>query len=135
MTLEEIKAHFEQKNEFSSMIGIKILELSDGYCKGELPLQGMLYNTYGIVHGGCIFSLADTIGGVAALSHGNQVVTLDSNIQYLSPASQTDRLIAEAKEIKYGTKVAVYDVRITNAEGALIASSTFSYFVLADKFC
>ena len=74
------------------------------------------------MHGGCIFTLADTIGGSAALTHGVKVVTLDSTIHYLKPALHTEKLIAEAREIKYGSTVAVYEVSITNAEGDLLST-------------
>jgi len=131
MTIDEIKAHFsEQKEEFSSMVGIEILELEVGFCKGRFILNPKHMNSYGIVHGGCTYTLADTITGAAALSHGKQVVTLNGSINYLSPASNTDALYAEAKEVKYGSKIAVYDVTITNAEGDLIANGNFSFFIL-----
>lgn len=131
LTIEEIKAYFAQKREeFSSLVGIELVDISIGYCKAKLPLRPELMNSYGIIHGGCTYTLADTVSGVAALSHGKQVVTLSGSINYLNPASNTDALYAEAKEIKYGSKVAVYDVTITNAEGNLIANGSFSLFIL-----
>lgn len=132
MTIDEVKGLFTKgKEEFSSMIGIEILELSVGYCKGKLPLKPELTNSYGIVHGGCTYTLADTIAGAAALSHGKQVVTSHGSINYLNPASNTDALYAEAQEIKYGSRIAVYDVTITNAEGEFIAKGDFSLFILS----
>ncbi len=82
------------------------------------------------MHGGCIFTLADTIGGSAALTHGVKVVTLDSTIHYLKPAIHTEKLIAEAREIKYGSTIAVYEVSITNAEGDLLSTVLLSFFIL-----
>ena len=82
---------------------------------------------------GCIFTLADTIGGSAALTRGAKVVTLDSTIHYLRPAIHTEKLIAEAREIKYGSTVAVYEVSITNAQGELLSTVLLSFFILADK--
>lgn len=86
------------------------------------------------MHGGCIFTLADTIGGSAALTHGVKVVTLDSTIHYLKPALHTEKLIAEAREIKYGSTVAVYEeVSITNAEGDLLSTVLLSFFILGNS--
>ena len=131
MTIEEIKAYFsEKREEFSSLVGIALDDISVGYCKAKLTLRPELMNSYGIVHGGCTYTLADTVSGVAALSHGKQVVTLSGSINYLSPAANTNALYAEAKEVKYGSKIAVYDVTITNTEGDLIANGNFSLFIL-----
>ena len=120
-------------NGFISKLGIQITDLALGYCKGELCLNETLNNPYGSVHGGCIFTLADTIGGSAALTHGTKVVTLDSTIHYLKPAIHTEKLVAEAREIKYGSTVAVYEVSITNAEGDLLSTVLLSFFILADS--
>ena len=86
-----------------------------------------------ITHGGCTFALADTIGGCAALTHGGSVVTVDSSIHYLTPACNTEKLIAEAKEIKYGSKIAVYEVNIYKNDGTIVATSTQSYFIVSNN--
>lgn len=130
MTIEELKKRAQNAPGFIPLVGIEFTEASLGYCKGELTVRAELSNPYGMVHGGCIFTLADTIGGSAALTHDKPIVTVDSNIHYLSPAINTTKLIAEAREIKYGSKIAVYEVNITNDNGDLIATSTMSYFIM-----
>ncbi len=85
------------------------------------------------MHGGCTFALADTIGGSAALTHGDSIVTVDSNIHYLAPACDTEKLVAEAKEIKYGSTIAVYEVNVYKADGTMVATSTQSYFIISAK--
>ena len=109
---DEIRNHFYGTLGFIQLLDMRITELSEGYCKGEMPLRPEILNPLGTVHGGCTFALADTIGGSAALTHGNSVVTVDSNIHYLAPACNTEKLIAEAKEIKYGSTIAVYEVNV-----------------------
>lgn len=126
---EEIVEGIKGKG-FINELGIGITEISEGCCKGELPLDERLLNPYGTVHGGCIFALADTIGGCAALTHGEKVVTLDSTIHYLNPAMNTDKLIAMAREIKYGSKIAVYEVTITDAGEQIVATIMLTYCIL-----
>ncbi len=55
--------------------------------------------------------------------------TVDSTIHYLAPACDTEKLIAEAKEVKYGSKVAVYEVNIFKDDGTIVATSMQSYFI------
>ena len=130
---DAIKNHFYGTLGFIQLLDMRISELSDGYCKGEMPLRPEILNPLGNVHGGCTFALADTIGGSAALTHGNSVVTVDSSIHYLTPACNTEKLVAEAKEIKYGSTIAVYEVNVYKADGTMVATSIQSYFVFSDK--
>lgn len=129
MNYDHIKERFYHSEGFIQLLGMKIVDISHGYCKGVLPIKPEHLNPQGIVHGGCTFALADTIGGSAALTHGKNVVTVDSTIHYLAPACNTKKLIAEAKEIKYGSKIAVYEVNIFNDDGTMIAASMQSYFI------
>lgn len=129
MNYDDIKEHFYQSEGLIQLLGMKIIDISYGYCKGELPIRPKHFNPQGIVHGGCTFALADTIGGCAALTHGKNIVTVDSTIHYLAPACSTKKLIAEAKEIKYGSKIAVYEVNIFKDDDTLVATSMQSYFV------
>ncbi|MDE6911402.1 MAG: PaaI family thioesterase [Lachnospiraceae bacterium] len=130
---DAIKNHFYGTLGFIQLLDMRITELSEGYCKGEMPLRPEILNPLGSVHGGCTFALADTIGGSAALTHGNSVMTVDSNIHYLAPARNTEKLVAEAKEIKYGSTIAVYEVNVYKADGTMVATSIQSYFVFSDK--
>ena len=118
------------KKGFIEDIGIEILEISTGFCKGRIKLEKRHQNPLGTVHGGCLFTLADTIGGLAAISHGYQVVTLNSEIHYLNPAVDTTCIIATSKEIKFGKHTSVYEVSITNDKEQLVATTTLTYFCL-----
>ena len=60
-------------------------------------------------------------------------MTVDSNIHYLAPACNTEKLIAEAKEIKYGSTIAVYEVNVYKTDGTMVATSTQSYFMVPKK--
>ena len=132
--MEQYQAMLEQMNKMPAFIpwrGITVLEMKPGYCKGEINVRDELNNPLGMVHGGIIFSLADTVGGLAVIAqdcHEN-LVTLNSNINYLRPAVNTPKLTAEARMVKHGSKVAVYTVDITDTEGALIANAVTSYFI------
>ncbi|MCD8039028.1 MAG: PaaI family thioesterase [Lachnospiraceae bacterium] len=130
MNYDHIKEHFYNEQGFIHLLGMRITEISQGYCKGEISMKPEILNPQGIVHGGCTFALADTIGGSAALTHGKNVVTVDSTIHYLTPAYNTQKLIAEAREIKYGSRIAVYEVNIFKDNGTLVAISTQSYFIM-----
>ena len=127
---KELIEYCNQNNNFCKFLGVQITELEQGYAKGEMKIKEQLLNIYHTVHGGSIFSLADTIGGLAALSYGNSVVTMSSDFHYLSAAAGIDKIYATAREIKHGKKISVYDVEIRDDGGRLVAKGTFSYFDL-----
>ena len=131
MTYKEILDQMYKTPAFIPFLGINITELDSGYCKGEMELKPEHLNPLGMAHG-CVFSLADTIGGLAAISHNPEatVVTVSSNINYLRPAENTTKLVAQSREIKYGSKVAVYEVNVTSDDGTLLASAVNNYFIL-----
>lgn len=133
MNYDEIRNHFYGTPGLIQLLNMKITEISEGCCKGEMPLRPEILNPLGTVHGGGTFALADTIGGCAALTHGGSVVTVDSSIHYLAPACDTEKLVAEAKEIKYGSNIAVYEVNIYKADGTIVATSIQSYFIVSEK--
>lgn len=130
MTLERIIQFRTLHNRFMQMLGIRVLEVEEGYAKCEMPVQEDFYNPNNSVHGGVIFTLADCVGGYAAATYGMRCTTLDANISYLKPAIGSKVLYGEAKEVKRGRTVLVFDVYVTDDTGLLIAKSTVTYYNL-----
>ena len=133
VNFKKIIEHANNLDRFGKNIGIKILSVSPGCAKGEININKNHLNPVNSVHGGCIFTLADSVGGVAAWSRGNHVVTTSSNITYLNPALECEKLIGIAKEIKYGKKILVYEVEVYDERDKLIAKVTNSYYNLGKK--
>ena len=104
-------------NGFANDIGIEIIEVEEGYAKGEIQIEEKHLNPGNSVHGGCIFTLADTVGGCAAWTRGSYVATASSNINYLNAAIDCKKIVAIAREIKAGKKLLVYEVDIFDEIG------------------
>ena len=117
---------------FIKEMGIELVEVKEKYARGRIDVLEKHLNPFGTVHGGMIFGLCDTIGGIAAMTTGSHVVTLDSSICYLAPAPGTGFLEAEATAIKDGKTTAIYDVIVRTAEGASVAKTTITYFKVGD---
>lgn len=125
---EEFDRIMRDEPGFIKEMGIDLLEVKEGYAKGKIVLSSKHNNPMGTVHGGLIFGLADTIGGRAAMSYGDKVVTLNASICYLNAASNTEYIEAEATQIRNGKTTAVYDVMIRTAEGVDVSKVTLTYF-------
>lgn len=85
-------------------------------------------NPLGIAHGGVLFSLMDITMGMAARTVGKQVVTLEMNINYVSPANLVDKVKAIGKIVHAGNKTTVAVCEAYTEEGRLLAVARETFF-------
>ena len=102
-------------------LGIEILEIAPGRATVAFTVLAHMLNGHDICHGGYIFLLADTAMAHASNSHNRNAVASAAGIDWLRPAQRDERLIARAEEQTLSGRTGVYDVRITNDGGELIA--------------
>ena len=96
MDLEKYRDRFNRENEFLKLIGAEVTVLREGYAEVEMETAPKLANVNKTVHGGVIFSLADTAVGIASKSYGFGSVTLEGKINYLRPIGpESGRIRAE----------------------------------------
>ena len=80
-------------NDFRKKIEMEITEARPGYAVGEIVLKPWHMNILGIVHGGVLYSLADTVGGTAAMTGRDYAVpTVDGTIHYLKAGKNTSKI-------------------------------------------
>jgi acyl-CoA thioesterase len=84
-------------------------------------LRPDMANGHGIVHGGMIFSLADSAFAYACNSRNAITVAAHASISFLSPAKVGETLIAEAEERAREGRSGVYAVRVTADDGRIVA--------------
>lgn len=133
MTLHDILNYRNEMNPFARMLHMETVEMKEGYAKAVMPVGEELRNPQGAVHGGVLYTLADVAGGNAAASHGEWIATLDADFHYLRPALKLTSLTAEATELKFGKRVSVYDVKVSDQNGTVLAVGTFTYASLGRK--
>ena len=110
------------RSPFRQLVGIEITEIEDGYAEGRLELEHKHSSRQGqlIAQGGVAFTLADSVGGAAAISlEGRPTPTIDFRIDYLRPG--IDDLYATGEVTRRGSETAVVDVLITDASENEIA--------------
>ena len=119
------------KNPFWSLLGMEIIEIKKGWAKIRLPFSEKLANGIGVVHGGAIFSPADSAVGMAligSVSKNENISTLEMKINYLRPLTAGD-IIAEAKIVHKGSMTAIGDVEVKDEVGNLIAKGLATYAI------
>ena len=124
---------YDLTDGFAREIGIELMEAKDGHAKMKININEKHRNPIGSVHGGCLFSLADTVAGVALSTTGVGCTTLSAHTTYIKAAmmDKSRVLYGEATPIRIGRKIAVYQVDITDDQGQEISRMTFEYFIMS----
>jgi len=136
---EEIDLRFKESllnwmktnNPFWSLLGMELTEIKKGWAKIRLPFTKKLTNGIGVIHGGAIFSPADSAVGMALIGLVNRdenISTLEMKINYLKPLAEGE-IIAEARIVHRGTMTAVGDVEVRDGKGTLIAKGLATYAI------
>lgn len=99
----------------------------------ELTVREDLCTSGNIMHGGAIMAFADTVGAlgtVVNLREGQGTTTLESKTNFFAGSPVGTRLIAEATPLHRGRRTQVWETRISNADGRLVAKVTQTQMVL-----
>ena len=83
MDLEAYRKKFNEQSAFLKLLGAEVTVLKEGYAEAELTVKPQLVNISRTVHGGVIFSLADSTVGAASKCYGFGSVTLEGKMNYL----------------------------------------------------
>lgn len=97
-----------------------------------LPDESMI-NPLGIVHGGPICTLLDSVVGCAVhttLPAGVGYTSIDINVSYLRPPMVGVELTATGRVTKPGRRVAFAEGEVRDPEGKLIATATSSLLII-----
>lgn len=117
----------DQESIISDNLNIQFVKAENGNSEIKMIIDKKVLNPYQIVHGGAIFTLADSAAGIAALSFNEAYVTMDSYINFMNPGVGKE-LHATATTTYKGKDTCVVDVTIKNDKDVLIAKAIFTMF-------
>lgn len=105
----------------SKWLGMQLEEIRPGYSRLSMAVTAEMTNGQDYCHGGLIFTLADSSFGFACNSRNQRALAAGCSIDFLAPARMGDRLTAECREQATVGRSGLYDVRVSNQKGELIA--------------
>jgi uncharacterized protein (TIGR00369 family) len=116
-------------------LGIEITSLELGVAAMSLDYQDRLAGDpeTGVVHGGVISTLLDTVSGLAAMSAvsaNTPVATLDLRIDYLKPARPGETIFATAECFRLTRSVAFVRATAHHGEAAKPIAHAMATFML-----
>ena len=120
------------KGLFAGTLGIRFIDVTAERVKAELEVREELCTVPGIMHGGAIMALADTLGGVATslnLPPGAGTTTIESKTNFLAAARTGTTITAECLPIHRGKQTMVWQTKVTSGE-RVVAIVTQTQMVL-----
>jgi acyl-CoA thioesterase len=109
------------KDWFSQWLGIERVLVEPGKCILKMTIRNEMLNGFGIAHGGITYSLADSALAFASNSHGRQSVSVETSISHTVALKENEIIIAIAEEQNLSNKIGIYQVKVENEQGALVA--------------
>lgn len=116
---------------FPSYLGMELEELREDYARLKLPYREEFNQPAGVVHGGVIASLIDTVVVPAigsAYEDRPDLLTIDMQIQYMGAVIQKD-MYAEGWVTKRGRSVVFARAEVRDADGRMAATGTLAYTI------
>ena len=116
---------------FPSFLGIELEEVRQDYARMRLPFRPEFRQPAGVVHGGVIASMVDTVvvpvvGG--GYDEPRQLFTIDFQLRFLAPIIHDD-LVAEGWVTRRGRQIVYCDAEVKSGAGVLAATATLTYKV------
>ena len=122
------------KMPFAESMGIEITDVEAERIVARLRIRPDLCTTGGIVHGGALMALADTIGAAGTLLNlpddAKGTATIESKTNFIGSGPEGTTLIAVATPIHRGRRSQVWQTRIETEKGKLVALVTQTQLVL-----
>ena len=116
---------------FGELIGLKFTKIKKGFTQCVLEVNEKLFNPHKVLHGGVIYSMADTgMGGAVYpyLNKGELCATVEIKIVYFG-AVKEGNLVCDTKVIHRGKKIMTLESEIKNNEHLIAkALGTYSIF-------
>lgn len=133
MDLDPNVFHERQRGTLAAFLGIRYVEVTKERVVAELRIRDDLRTLGGALHGGTIMAFADTLGAIATIVNlpaGAGTATMESKTNFFAPG-RDGTVSAECVPLHRGRRTMVWQTRITDEEGKLLAQTIQTQMVLA----
>jgi 1,4-dihydroxy-2-naphthoyl-CoA hydrolase len=130
-TLDQINAM--NKNTIMEALDIKYTEMGVNYICGTMPVGPKTHQPVGLLHGGASCVLAESLGSLGSAliadARKNNVTGLEINANHIK--AKTDGIVSgKASLIHYGRTTHIWQIEITDEEGALVCISRLTVLIV-----
>lgn len=120
-----------ERTYFPNVVGIQLEEIRRDYARMSLPWRPELNQPQGLVHGGVVATLIDTVVVPAigsAYPGPRRFATIEMSVRYINTIRQED-LVAEGFVTKRGRRIVFCEVDVRTASGVKVAEGNLIYML------
>lgn len=110
-----------ERDRASAMLGIRAIRTDPGHAIVEMLVRADMLNGFDVVHGGLIFSLADTAFAISCNEDERVTLAAGADITFLAPVRLGTTLTATALRRARTGRSGLYDVTVTDHNGLVVA--------------
>lgn len=119
------------------ILAIEFTEHTEEKLVARMPVFENTKQPFGLLHGGASVALAETVASIAANlaldpAENAYAVGLEINANHIK-AVTSGFVVATCRPLQLGSKISVWDIRITNEGGTLVCISRMTAAILKRK--
>ena len=118
---------------FAALLGIEFVSAAPDRIAARMRVRDDLCTRPAVLHGGAMMAFADTLGAAATLANlppGSGTTTIESKTNFFAPAPAGSEIRGEATPLHRGRRTMVWQTRVSNRAGRLLALVTQTQLVL-----
>ena len=115
------------------LFGVELVSVAQDRIVARMVARDDMGNGVGILHGGAYMTFADYLGAlgtVVNLPKGAGTTTLESKTNFIAPAPDGSVVHGESIPLHRGRRTMIWQTRLTNDAGRLLAMVTQTQMVL-----
>jgi 1,4-dihydroxy-2-naphthoyl-CoA hydrolase len=112
---------------FDTVLGLDLASVTGDEVRATLPVTAPLLQPYGLLHGGVLCSIVETVGsagGAAWFGERGTVVGTSNHTDFFRATREGDVLTAVATPVHRGRTQQVWTVRIVDGQDRLVAQGS-----------
>lgn len=117
----------------AALFASRLVSVAEGEVVFSCTPDESAYNPIGVVHGGLVCTLLDSVGGCAVqttLPAGMGYTSIEISVRYLRPVhADGSELTATGRVVKPGRRIAVAEGEVRDGAGRLVATAATSCLV------
>lgn len=118
---------------FAALLGIELVSATTERLVARMRVREELCTRPAVLHGGAVMAFADTLGALATfvnLPEGAGTTTIESKTNFVAAAPVGSEVIGETTPVHRGRRTMVWQTRVSDPEGRLLALVTQTQLVL-----
>lgn len=124
------------KNTLMETLEIEYIDIGENFLVGKMPVSPKVHQPDGVLHGGAMVALAESVGSMASYIFLNAqeffVRGIEISANHIKSIKEGD-VFAKAIIVHKGRTTQLWDIRITDAEDNLISVCKLTTITLPKK--